>query len=64
MAREVNTFYRVYNRAYIRDGSITYTDEAVVLACLVHSKGNSRKGEDMTDVRKIMKDINLEKEKK
>lgn len=47
--------------AYIRDGKIVYTDEAVILACLVHTRGKGRKGRDMTDVQRIMKDKNLDK---
>jgi hypothetical protein len=46
--------------AFIRDGDKVYTDEAVILACLLHTKGKGRKSNDMTDVQKIMKDQNLE----
>lgn len=48
----------IMHRAYIRDGKIVHTGDAVTLACLVHAKGNSRKGEDMSQVQKIMRDRN------
>lgn len=46
--------------AYIRDGRVTHTGEAVILACLVHSKGKGRGSEDMSEVRRIMRDRNLD----
>ena len=45
--------------AYIRDGNVTHTDESVILACLLHSKGKGRGTQDMTEVQRIMKDQNL-----
>lgn len=53
--------YRVMDIAYIRDGRLTHTDESVILACLLHSKG--RRSKDMSDVQKIMHDHNLETDK-
>jgi hypothetical protein len=50
---------RLIYRAYIRDGDTIITGEALLLACLVHTKGNRSK--DMADVQKIMKDVNLDK---
>lgn len=52
--------YRVMDVAYIRDGNLIHTDESVILACLLHSKGKGRGTEDMTEVQRIMKDKNLE----
>lgn len=52
---------RVMDRAYIRDGKNVHCGEAVVLACLLHTKGRSRKSKDMIEVRKIMRDHNLDK---
>lgn len=49
-------FSRLIYRAYIRDGHTYHTGEAVLLACLVHSKG--QKSKDMADVQRIMRDIN------
>ncbi len=46
--------------AYIRDGRVIHTDESVILACLLHSKGKGRGTEDMRQVQRIMKDQNLE----
>lgn len=48
--------------AYIRDGKLVYTDEAVILACLVHTKGKGRNSSDMKDLQRIMKDQNLKEE--
>ena len=54
-------FSRLIYRAYLRDGNQTHTGEALLLACLMHAKGRGRDSADMTDVQRIMKDINLEK---
>lgn len=56
----VKTGNRVMDIAYIRDGRVLHTDEAVILACLLHSKGKGRGTEDMVQVQRIMKDHNLE----
>lgn len=55
---------RVMDLAYIRDGLVTHTDESVILACLLHTKGKGRgtKSKDFVDVQRIMKDVNLEPE--
>lgn len=52
-------FSRLIYRAYIRDGKTIHTGESVLLACLVHSKGN--KSKDMEDVQRIMRDHNRKK---
>lgn len=49
---------RVMDLAYIRDGNITHTDEAVILALLTHTRGKGRGTKDMDDVRRIMRDRN------
>lgn len=46
--------------AYIRDGKLFHTDEAVILACLVHAKGKGRGTKDMEDLLRIMRDKNLD----
>jgi hypothetical protein len=51
----------IMHKAYIRDGKVVHTGEAVTLACLVHSKGKSRKGDDMTEVQRIMGDKNVKR---
>ena len=56
-------FYQVMHRAYIRDGKLLHTDEAMMLACLVHSKGLARNSNDMADLLKIMNDANVKSRK-
>jgi len=51
-------FSRFVYRAYIRDGATLHTGEALLLACLLHAKGKSRKSDDMKDVQRIMHDRN------
>jgi len=46
------------DRAYIRDGDTFHSGEALLLACLLHAKGKSRKSDDMKDVQRLMKDHN------
>lgn len=58
--RTLNT--RIMDLAYIRDGAVTHTDEAVILACLLHTTGKGRGSADHKDVQRIMKDRNLEPE--
>jgi hypothetical protein len=64
MSKNVKVGNRVMDIAYIRDGHVTHTDESVILACLLHSKGKGRGTNDMTEVQRIMKDKNLETPKK
>jgi hypothetical protein len=47
--------------AYLRDGHYLHEGESLLLACLMHAKGKSRVGNDMTEVRRLMKDANLDK---
>lgn len=49
-------FSRLIYRAYIRDGSTMHTGEAVLLACLVNTRGT--KSKDFKDVQRIMRDKN------
>jgi hypothetical protein len=51
---------RVMDVAYIWDRHVLHTDESVILACLLHTKGQGRSSSDMKDVQRIMKDKNLE----
>lgn len=46
--------------AYIRDEKVVHTDEAVILACLLHTHGKGRASKDMVDVQRLMRDHNLE----
>jgi hypothetical protein len=49
------------HRAYIRDGKGTHTGEALLLACVKHTKGRGRNSKDMRDVQKLMRDVNLDR---
>lgn len=49
-------FSRLIYRAYIRDGHSLHTGEAVLLACLINTRGS--KSEDFKDVQRIMRDKN------
>lgn len=46
------------DRAWLRDGDIEVSGEALLLACLLHAKGKSRRSDDFKDVQRIMKDVN------
>lgn len=59
MEKSKDPFYKIMHRAYIWDGKVLHTDEAMMLACLVHSKGHGRDSNDMTDLQKIMRDVNI-----
>lgn len=50
------------NQAWIRNGDVPITGEALILACLLHSTGAGRDSEDMKTVQSLMDDINLDKE--
>jgi hypothetical protein len=56
----VQTGWRMNQIAYIRDENTTHYGEAVILACLLHSKGRGRQSKDMLDVQRIMHDQNLD----
>lgn len=56
MKYEEREFYRFINRAYIRDGETMHEGEALLLATLLHTKGN--KSKDLEDVQRIMRDRN------
>lgn len=51
-------FTHLIYRAYIRDGDNTHTGEAVLLACLVNTRGV--KSKDFKDVQRIMRDKNAD----
>jgi hypothetical protein len=54
-------FSRLMYNAYIRDGDGVHSNEALLLACLLHAKGKGRNSGDMRDVQAIMNDRNLDK---
>lgn len=49
-----------YGQARIRDGRYEITGEALLLACLLHSKGAGRDTDDMRELQRIMNDQNLD----
>lgn len=60
MTKMIKIGNRVMDNGYIRDGETLHTGEALLLACLLHAKGKSRKSDDFKDVQKIMHDKNLD----
>jgi hypothetical protein len=53
------------DRAWMRDKhGVVYTGEALVLACLLHAKGKTRRGQaEVEQVAKMMRDPNLNRKK-
>lgn len=49
------------NQAWIRNGKsdAVVTGEALILACLLHSTGRDRAGDDLKVVQTLMNDVNL-----
>lgn len=60
MSKNLPVGNRIMDIAWLRDGNILVTDEALVLAMLVHTRGKGRGTEDETFIRKLFKDQNLE----
>lgn len=55
---------RVLDVAYLRDGDITHTGEALALAMLIHTSGTSnRSWDEIQHVAKMMNDPNVDKPK-
>lgn len=50
---------RMMDRAWMRDGEVEVTGEALLLALLLHTKGAGRNSKDMKDVQRIMRDHNI-----
>lgn len=50
------------NVAWIRNGDLVVTGEALILACLLHTHGAGRNTDDFKAVQALMDDINLEEE--
>lgn len=51
---------RFFDTAYIKDGHITHTRDAMMLAVLMHTAGGKRESNQMNLVRKLMLDQNYE----
>lgn len=55
---------RMMDRAYLRDGDVVHTGEALLLALLFHAKGKTRRGQDeLLQVSKMLDDPNIDKKR-
>lgn len=64
MAKHVDVFNRVANRAYMYDGSIKYDGEALLLALLLHTTGTAERNKiELDQVSKMLNDPNIDKPK-
>jgi predicted RecA/RadA family phage recombinase len=53
---------RLMDLAYIRDGSLVHTGEALVLALLIHTRGRTNRGADeVKHLAAMLDDPNIEK---
>lgn len=60
MSKWVPVGNRLMDRAYLRDGSVIHTGEALLLALLVHAKGKTQRGQnELEQVSKMLDDPNL-----
>lgn len=58
----VPTGNRMMDRAYLRDGDVVHTGEALLLALLFHAKGKTKRGVDeLKQVAKMLDDPNAQK---
>lgn len=64
MARYEKSGTRIMDLAFLRDNSENvYTDEALVLACLLHAKGKKRNNKDTNEVARLLDDPNQSRSK-
>ena len=63
MTKYVPIGNRLMDRAWLRDGSHIYTDEAMVLACLMHVRASRKEVEQFKRVQRMLNDPNRDKEK-
>lgn len=55
---------RLMDRAYLRDGDVVHTGEALLLALLVHAKGKTRRSQnELEQVSKMLDDPNLNRKR-
>ena len=55
---------RLMDRAYLRDGDVIHTGEALLLALLFHAKGKTSRGQnEMQQVSKMLDDPNLNRKR-
>jgi hypothetical protein len=56
---------RVMDKAWLRDGDVIHTGEALVLALLLHTKGKSKRGQqEIEEVARMLNDPNQRKPQK
>lgn len=57
-----NDTRQLINQAWVRNGKsdTVITGEALILACLLHTHGNDRAGNDFKVVQALMDDVNLD----
>lgn len=64
MTKWVPTGNRLMDRAYLRDGSLVHTGEALLVALLLHTKGKTKRGQsELEQVSKMLDDPNLNKKR-
>ncbi|QNN99233.1 hypothetical protein SEA_FAUST_154 [Streptomyces phage Faust] len=64
MAKWVPVGNRLMDRAYLRDGNLIHTGEALLVALLLHTKGKTKRGQnELEQVSKMLDDPNLNKRK-
>lgn len=64
MSKWVPTGNRMMDRAYLRDGNVIHTGEALLLALLVHAKGKTKRGQnELEQVSKMLNDPNLNRKR-
>lgn len=55
---------RLMDKAYLRDGDVVHTGEALLLALLVHAKGKTRRSQnELEQVSKMLGDPNLNRKR-
>jgi hypothetical protein len=53
---------QLINQAWIRNGDLTVTGEALILATLLHTTGAGRDSDDYKEVLRLMNDVNVEED--
>lgn len=65
MAKYVPVGNRIMDRAYLRDGSVIHTGEALLLAMLVHARGKTARNiDEVKQVARMLDDPNQSPRKK
>ncbi|AVD99302.1 hypothetical protein SEA_BILLNYE_125 [Streptomyces phage BillNye] len=65
MTQYIKPNKRVMDLAYLRDGDVVHTGEALLLALLIAAKGKTKRGaEEVKQVAKMLDDPNIEEKPK